>query len=355
MGKTWFGTNNLLYDSNVTFSTSSEAAAYTAANLGKTRLYPAWHTARKPLYFDGTNDYLYTADHADFHITDNLVVYMVFRPTSLSGTQVLLQKYGSSSGYLIRLIGDDLQLIIGGNNSVHYCTFSSAIEADKWYSAIFSYSNGEPKLIVNGAEAALTLSGTSSTSIGTGNGSLIIGSSGGANYFQGYIQESGIAVATPTEWHTPNPTGGGFMRGYWYLDGWNGSVIEDASNTSHDLTAVSLNAADNVAMKGAHSLRADLKTALDFDTAVIDRRHNLDASADISWNINGWFSRSSVKHPRSTEIIDGGALVMSRSSGLNRYPWFEFIDSGTGGDSYFDIPMIYVGKKSELYRSLLTG
>jgi len=372
MGKTWFGYDNIAHYTDMQFSTSSESAAYPVSNLNKTRLRPGWRSDRKPLYFDGDNDYLYAAHHADFDITDNLVVYSTFviGANAIGTARTLLAKWDSSNqaGFLLFFNGSKLVFRVGDGFGNWAEWMTQVVEVDNVFSAICSWDSiNECQICLNGENLALQEvigGGTKPSSIGVNSKSMYVGrlSNADAWHWQGYVQECGIANSEVSTWHWPYSANGYYTGGlvsYWWLDQWNGSTVVD-QHGGHDLQAVNLDSTDTVPMKGSGLVCLDIALAdnvhRSVEMLVVDRRHNLSDSCDLQIGRLAYFSNSNQKSLQQISIESGKAIVgdFQATGNTNRW-WFQVFDNETGGGGYYDIPLVYFGQKAELQRSMLTG
>jgi len=354
MGKTWFGTNNLMYDSNVTFNASSEAAAYPAPNLGKARLRPGWRSEQHSLQFDGTNDHCSLAFNSDFNITNDLTIYVVFKSgLAQSGTLVRNHDSINTTGFSVSVSTSNLSFIVADGQNKE--TASTPISADMWYQAILHWNSTDGfKVWLNGS--LVKAQNTQLSSIDHASKDIYVGSRAGISaFFMGFIQELAVGpISGISEWHTPWQNRNQYS-GYWRLDNWEGLSIKDSSGNGNDLSISSLSSQDIVHSKGCSFLIPKLGNSHSFDTAVIDRRHNLATGSLVQWHVNNPENDSASRATVSTTVNIAMPIVLERSQLTNKYPWFEFIDSSAAGNGYYDIPAIYVGEKTELQRSLLTG
>lgn len=155
------------------------------------------------VHFNGSTDYVAGPDHLnnspDIQLTMEAWVYPEKTYTGgFSDFGTIICKGLSNYNYKLFLGSDnDVHVTINGNSSFGY-TGSVSAPANRWTHIAFTYSNsGAYAYYINGSLAG---SGTNNLgNIVNGTDSLYIGQSGGASFFQGYIDEVRISAYTKSE------------------------------------------------------------------------------------------------------------------------------------------------------------
>ncbi len=360
--KTYIGSDNFITEiGTVTARTEADDPAgivtlFDATNLQKTRLLPQYRTDDQALELDGTNDYAWVADHADFDITGDLTIECLFNPDDLLGAQAFLDKLGANDGYRLQLTGDELRLFIRGATNCDVVTTTANLSADTWYraKAVYDASAEEISFFLDGIEIARATDGVQTNCTLVGNIPAAIGANairvtigadaGGGTLFDGEIGFIGIDNAEHDNGGYLDPSG---CAGYWPMDtALVGGEIEDVSGNDHNLTAISITSANfdfitTHAWVGATLSTTSVPTAL-----VIDRRHNLTSSATVALFKGDWFSTYVLVD--TATVVAGEAIVLRDSAWVaTDTQWWIEVHDPTNGADFISLPYVWLGRHHE--------
>jgi prepilin-type N-terminal cleavage/methylation domain-containing protein len=158
------------------------------------------------LQFDGVDDYINVSDSSDrFNLSNNLTVSAWVRPASAGSSSGLeiLSKYASASGPYISYglewyDTNKFSFSLGGTDNTFTTLYSATQTINNWYFVVGTYDGANATIYINGV---LSNSAPFIKSLKYVNGQpLTIGTwyGGGANYFNGSIDEVRIYNAALT-------------------------------------------------------------------------------------------------------------------------------------------------------------
>jgi hypothetical protein len=197
------------------------------------------------LTFDGSDDNLVIADHADLRPNTGITLAAWVNPTASTGNwEFIIAKEGAETDFLLALSTSNEihgRFYTDGINW-HDFTTVTTIPYGQWSHVAVTYDNADLKVYVNGSvvhsdtwNETLTMGGT--------NTPVTIGMRGdNALYFYGQIDEASIwnRALTPTEMgHLMNfnsAAAGSGMMGYWQMNEGSGTTVADASGNGHTAT-----------------------------------------------------------------------------------------------------------------------
>ena len=180
----------------------SPIRGYTGYGGGSTSL--AWHTSGgggtgdpgvdKGVDFDGSDDYLYIANHSDFQFGTGAVTLECWFniDTTPSDWESILGKFDGNDGYWLH-VGNSMQLSGGYRGADNITSSDNAIVAGRWYHAAIVRNSTTVSLYLNGVSVGSPL--TSVTGSATVDSQFRIGSlsSGYPRYFNGKISTVRVA------------------------------------------------------------------------------------------------------------------------------------------------------------------
>jgi hypothetical protein len=176
--------------------------------------------------FDGSNDYVSVPNSSNLQITGSITISAWIKANSVSGRQVLLEKYGS---YGIKLESGQLVGYRWGGSENHA---SSTLSTGTWYFVTMTFDGLIHKTYVNGT---LVNSESDSGSIPSTTNVVGIGASAtSGNYFNGLIDEARVynRALSPVEVsqlynYAPSPVA------YWNFEEGSGGSVNDTSGNGN--------------------------------------------------------------------------------------------------------------------------
>jgi len=148
--------------------------------LGDSFAKRAPHKLGGALVFDGSNDYVAVADHADLDLITEWTISAWVKLNAVGATQQVLQRYGGASGNN----GYDLYITSGNvmvgrvfeGDGLSACTGTTALAASTWYHLAVTFDDAADTLVcyLNGAVDNTNPSATTSPS-GDGTAAMNIG------------------------------------------------------------------------------------------------------------------------------------------------------------------------------------
>lgn len=186
------GTNTFTDDSQNGLTTTGYGGIDFETDAG------AYNGAATSIVFDGSTQYIATADSANFDLgADNdIILEFAFNADNVTGTKAIMSRWegASKKSIAINLVGADLGYLISSDGSTDgaYTNIKTGLSASTWYHVLFIYERQTDtvKAFVNGE---LTLSATETrapfdTDIGWSIGARRTGTGDNADtYFDGKI------------------------------------------------------------------------------------------------------------------------------------------------------------------------
>ncbi len=177
--------------------------------------------------FNGTSQYVSVASSTSLSPTTAITMSAWINPSSVSGTQEIMQKSGA---YGMKLNVNKFRGYRWGGSENHDSTTS--LTTGTWYFVAMTFDGTTHRTYVNGV---LEASETEAGSIPSGSNALIIASnSGSSNFFSGKVDEARIynRALSPDEVKTlynfaPGPVG------LWNFDEGSGTVANDKSGNGY--------------------------------------------------------------------------------------------------------------------------
>ncbi len=270
----------LHFDNNVTDAASRHIPTNTNVTFGNPGVFGTHYAV-----FNGTNAQIEVADSSDFNFSGGMFTWEArIYPANISGTRVLFHQQTDAANYIRIFLNagvPTLNVVSTGPVTEVSLIGSSALSVDTWYHLAVVESGDGWYMFLNGALAGYVSDVSRAANY---TGSVYIGSSGGANYFVGSMDEMRVsnsdrwtsAFTSPiTAYGTGNitnlyvsstlplesvkfyvgtaNTGTGTMTGYY----WSGAAWTPVSSLS-DGTAV---AGKSLAQTGTVSFTSTVSTA----------------------------------------------------------------------------------------------
>jgi len=351
----YVGYENLIPSATVTARYAS--SVYPASNLNIEAVTKVLRTADMCVILNGTDEYAYVADHADFDPGGDMTFEFLLNPSAVTGARVIIQHLGASNGYAVRMDGDELVVYLDGASN-YVTTTINFFTVDTWVRGKVAYdaSAAEVSIYKNGVEVArannstqtgCTVNGTLPTSLTNNTGSLYAFSDAAvASVFAG--QASYLCITSDEQDHGGyvDPDGANTVA-YWPMDGLNGSSkIADISGNAHDLTVSGITDPANFTTCTAyHWVNFNFTSTQDPALLVIDRRHNLTDSTTVKLFRQSPFEAYDLV--TSGTITEATTFILEFDDDPDVDWWLEFHDPDNV-DGYLEIPMVYLGSKSAL-------
>lgn len=322
-------------------------------------------TWNQALDLNGSNEYATHADHADFDITGDMTIEILFKLDKVSGTQILVDKANTlTAGYILNITGDEVRTILRSASLNCFVTTTSAnLTTDTWYrlKMVYDASAAEVAYYINGSEIGrgnnstqtnVALDGPDATipsSLGNSATHLSIGAGNTpANYFDGQMAFLGIDNAEDDDGSPLVPSN---CSGYWLFDG----GLTDASGNAHTLTGSGIGSTNYV---DAHTQTYSSLTAYQWvrinNTSTqnpsylfIDRRHNISNGITIKLYRQSPYESLDLV---TSEAVTAGAVIIIEPSSTTDVDWWIEIHDPDNADGYIEIPYIYLGAKTDLNR-----
>lgn len=325
--------NRWIEDGTITART--EADSYEATNLTEHNLFPGWRSCDRALALNGTNEYAYVADHADFDITGDFTAEALVKLKDISGVKYIIHKWSSNLGYIFFIIGGELflQLDTGSATST-----DANLVAGVWYrlKAVYDASASTVTMYKDGV--ALSVTPTSVPSSITANAiRLTVGTNNTAasGFFGGEISYAGIDNAEHDHGGYLDPS---LCAGYWGFS----DDLTDSSGNSHTLTGSGINSGNYSSMTAYEWVQCELGTTTDPTKIVIPRNHNLTSSAVVKLLKGDVYSGYSVA---ATLTVAADTAIVADISSSTDTKWVLEINDPTNSDAYVAIPYISLGSE----------
>jgi hypothetical protein len=351
MANPYFAYQNLLPSATITART--ESSVYPATNLTKHRLWPGWRSGDQCLILNGTDEYAYVADHADFDITGDFTIEALIYPQSVTGLQLILNKsQANTSGWSLNLDGSEVEVYaLSAADGGVVKTSGANLAINNWYriKAVYDASVPEITFYVNGTLVSSSVTVAPGTSIDTNAIRVTVGaSSAGTSRFTGKIAYVGIEA---TEYDHGGYLDPSSCAGYWDMAGLNGSSkIADVSGNSHDLTVSGIADPDNFTTCTAYQwVRFTLPSTQNPTYCFFDRRHNITDELTITLHRQSPFAAYTAGGA-ATDTVTADAPIIFDISSITETDWWIEIHDPDNTDGYIEIPYIYLGAKSDLSR-----
>ncbi len=204
--------------------------------------------------FDGVNDHINVGDIG--HSLTDLSNFTWVQTTDTSSYMTgHYEQGGNQRGFYLGLTASgELNVLISGDGtygtSKNYET-TVPINDGNWHHVGFTWDNGDLRLYVDGAEAAVVMNDDDPiTSMHNPTVDMTIGAlKPGGPFFEGSMSNTGLwnEALTPSEVATLYTSGaipGSSLEGYWPLDEGNGTTAYDSSGNGNDGTIQNANLSD---------------------------------------------------------------------------------------------------------------
>jgi hypothetical protein len=197
------------------------------------------------LDLDGSTEYAWVADHADFDLTTDLTIEVMIVPDKITGVQHLVHKSDTLDGYQLNLNGDEVEFVLensGATDATITTTAANlAVAKERRIKAVFDGGTTTAKIydVVSGAEITSSVSGTVPATLGTNATRVTIGTDDTAsgNFYDGKKGLALISASGTLDAIHIAPTN---SQAYWGFEG----NLNDSSGNSHTLTGVNIATAD---------------------------------------------------------------------------------------------------------------
>ncbi len=196
---------------------------------------------RHYITLNGSSQYCWLGNHADFNLNDTISVMCRFRADSLSGLQILEGKTSATTGARLALFDDEVRWYIGGE-SQYIQTDAANLQVDTWYivAGTFDSDGSLQQIFVVLAQGLVAVTGLQTTTrtgpvpteIGTNTQQLRIGADRTAgNKFDGDVD---LVIVTEQVIGSGAELSPKNTQGYWHFAG----DLTDNSGNGHTLTSV---------------------------------------------------------------------------------------------------------------------
>lgn len=342
------GYENQVFNSSAALAAITPAdSVYTISNLLKKVLAPPYRTADRAIVLDGSADYMWIADHADFKTTGNLTMEVLFKANSITGTQMLFHKLETTVGHSLALEGDELRWSINGSGNFEQ-TDAVNIVIGNWYRVKMEYWAGgaAASFWVNQILVDSTTSGTIPGSITSGTLNVGVGATAaGAGKFDGTIAY--IAIVSDIfssngilyDYTDKNPTAAN-SRVFWKFQ----DDFDDSTDNGHTLTPVSLGSGDFVNCTAYQCISFYLSSASNYTLIVIDGSHNISSNGEVKiWSRADTSFQGTLTLRDTISVTAGQPIVYYNSTGFSDDALlFEINDPGNS-DGNLEISFLYAG------------
>ena len=300
------------------------------------------------LTLNGSDEYAYVADHADFDITGDLTIECLIRPSSVSGTRYIQDKVLAGTGYGLLQIDDEIRMQI---DTAYEQTDALNMSTGTWYhiKATYDASAQEIKIYVNGSLEASSTTGVVPAAITANNERITIGATNaGASLFAGSIAWFAISAEEHDTAYNYLEKAGTNNRGYWEFQ----QDLTDSSGNSHTLTGNNLDASNYSQMTAYEVVYVAEATSGNKDTLIIEKNHNLTSSASIRLFSGDWTSASTASTLLATIAVTADTTIINNfgSTAITNF-WVEVHDP-TNTDSYIKIRYAFLGEEIALTADL---
>ena len=239
------GTLSIVVDApESTNKSSSQEKSFLIGNVGWSGSFGGQLDNDPALDLNGTDEYCHVADAAGLDLTTAVTIQAIFIPDVVTGTQIILHKHDGTDGYILRLEGNEIELVIdnSGTTDATATTDAADLVAGRQYKvkAIYDGAGNTIKIYVDRSLEANTVAGTVPNACGTNATRMTVGTddSASGDFFDGKLFNVGLDnIATDS---VERMTAADAVALYLF----NGDATDAATAGSFDLTEVNITAAD---------------------------------------------------------------------------------------------------------------
>lgn len=311
-------------------------------------------TWTRGLDLNGTNEFAYVADHADFDATTNLTLQGTVYIESGFSFAWLCHKADATTGYAAVLTAArKLRFYPDDSGSNYWETTNAVIDLDTWSFWKMEYSGGV-RMWVNGSEVPGSQTGLMPGSLSTNAVRLTVGANDtGGSSFGGIYGDFALSKSTAGD---GDPIGVTIAEGYWLFQ----DNLNDSSGNGHTLTGNNIDSTDytDTPVQGYSSytgyqlilFELPSGSTMQPTSVFFDRRHNLTDTATIKVMVGSPYA--TYDEETTINVTAGEAAFADITITARRRIWFEIHDAANTAD-YLEIIKIWFGDMVDLSHSWL--